>query len=184
MAKALLGFLLGEGFEDAMDGISTRLEGGNDILGRRLKQSHNVGDELVLALDIGKGLKLVFTNIDCLFNISGFQAGENVVFLAEALEELGRSVADVGTHQRACALEGGIKLLVVAIEGLQGLVEQSILDNHQLDVVLEALATKRGGLLGIESGGLYQVEAAVFLDGFCDFRYDESFLFFFIVVVF
>ena len=66
LAKALLGFLLGEGFEDAVDGISTRLKGGNDILGRRLKQSHNVGDELVLALDIGKGLKLVFTNIDCL----------------------------------------------------------------------------------------------------------------------
>ena len=163
-----------------MDGIATALESGDNILGRRLKESHNVGDKLVLALDVCKGFKLVFAYIESLFNISSLQAGEHVVFLTEALDELGGCIAGVGAHQGAGTMEGTFKFgKVVDTHALESLDEEFVLNNEELHVVLEALATQRGGLLGVEAAGFDYIVAAIFLDGLGDFRYNESFVFFF-----
>ena len=77
----LLVFFFGEGFQYTMQLRATGGESRNNILRRRLEKGNNIGDELVLALDAAEGLKLVFTNINGLLYICGFQAGKNIVFL-------------------------------------------------------------------------------------------------------
>ena len=62
-------------------------------------------------------------------------------------------------------------------------MEKSIFYNHKLDVGIEACTTQLRGLLGIESGSLYEIETAVGLDSFGDLVDYNCFIFLFHFVV-
>ena len=65
-------------------------------------------------------------------------------------------------------MQGAVELAEIAFHAFEHVLEQRVLHYQQLDVGLEAGTTQFGGVLGIESGGLYKVEAVVLADGFGD----------------
>ena len=75
--------------------VATRLEGRNNILSRRLQQRDNVGNKLVLALDVGEGFELIFTYVDSFLYISRFEAGKGLVLFLHLLEQLCRCIARI-----------------------------------------------------------------------------------------
>ena len=62
-------------------------------------------------------------------------------------------------------------------------MKQCVLNNNELDVCVEASTTELRGLLGVESGSLYEVETVVLTDRVGDLFYDEGFIFLFLVFV-
>lgn len=174
-------FFFGEGLKNAMELAATGGESGYHILGGRLKESDHIGDEFVLALDACQSVELVFTNVNGLFDISGFQAGKNVVFLLEILQELGGSIADIGEHHRSGTLEGAVDFGEIAFSLLESFVQKSVFNHHQLDVALEACAAQSRSLLCIESGGLHEVETGVLFESLGDFSMIKPLSSFFIV---
>ena len=169
-------FFRRECLEDAVKLRSTGLETGDNVLGGRLEKIDNVGDELVLALDCAESVELVGTEVDCFFNVRAFELGQFVALLHKVFEELCGCITHVGAHQR-------LKLAVVTVEALECLVEKCVLDYDKFDVGVEARTAQCRCLLGIKSGSLYKVEAAVLTQGVGDFVYDEGFIFLFHVVV-
>ena len=65
----------------------------DDILRRRLQQSHNVGDELVLALDGSQSVELVGTHVDSLLYVCALELRKNIVLLDEVFKQLGGALA-------------------------------------------------------------------------------------------
>ena len=160
-----------------MELATTALESADNVLGGRLEQSHNVCDEFVLALDSGKCVELVGTEVNGFFDVSSLQQGQCVAFLNEVFEQFCRRVAHVGAHQRSRLLECGVEFGVIAFEVFESLAEELVLHNNQLDVGVEASTAKFGGLFGIESGSFYEVEAVVCLDSFLYFADYNRFIF-------
>lgn len=172
-------FFLRECLEDAVELVAAGLKCGYNILGGRLEECDDVGDEFVLALDGSESVELVSSEVNGSFYISALESGQCVAFLDEVLQELGGSVAHVGAHQRGGTVKGAIEFGVVAFESLESLVEKSVLDHEELDVSVEACATESRSLFSVESGSLYQVETIVLLDGLGDLSDDYSFIFLF-----
>ena len=172
-------FFVGESFQDAVKLGGTALESGNNVLGRALEKSDNVGDKLVLALDVSEGLQLVLTYIYCLLYISAFQHGESVLLIAELLDEFRRSVTRIAEHESSLAMQQVVEFGVIDFSFLESLLEKSILHAEHLDALLEAGAAERACLLGVETGCLHQVNAGIFAERITDHVYDDCFIFLF-----
>ena len=159
-------FFLRECLEDAVKFAGARLEGRNDILGRRLEEGDDVADEFVLALDSGKCVNLVGSDVGCFFNVCAFEGGKCVAFLDKVLQEFCRGVAYVCAHKRGGTVESVVELAVITVEGLKCLVKKCVLDNDEFDVGVEAGTAELRCLFSIEAGSLYEIETVVSLDGF------------------
>ena len=86
-----------QGFEDAAQLVSTRLQAADDILHRRLQQGDDIGDEVVLRLDVAQGVEHFVTDIAALFDECALQEG-TVTGLTEILYQFGGSVAGLAKH--------------------------------------------------------------------------------------
>ena len=175
----LLVFFLRECLKHTVESSSTGLESRNKVLCGALEECNHVGDKFVLALDGGKCVELICTEVYCLFYVSGFERGQCVALLYEVLEELRGSITYVGAHERSAAVEGTVKFAVVTFKVLECLVEKFVLHNHELDVGIVASATELRGLFSIESCSLYEVETIVGFDSLLNLLYDASFFFLF-----
>ena len=71
--------------------LTTCVQTRNNVLDRRLQQSHNVGDKFILTLDSNEFRKFVSTYEEALFCISSFQCGDT--FLGVFLQELSGTLA-------------------------------------------------------------------------------------------
>ena len=58
-------------------------------------------------------------------------------------------------------------------------MEKSVLNHEELDVGVEAGTAQSGCLLGVEAGGLHQIESGILTQGLYNLIYDESFIFLF-----
>ena len=74
--------------ENTVDGSTSGLECGNNVLSRRLQQSNNVGNKFVLGLDSSQNFEVLCAQINGLFYISGLQLGLSVLFVLLFLNEL------------------------------------------------------------------------------------------------
>ncbi len=119
---------------------ATRSKSGYHILGRRLEQSDNIGDEFVLALDCSQRVKLISAKVDGFLYIGSLKQGELgvFIFLEDIFDELRGSIANIREHDGCSFLESGVDFRIVLVERLESLVEKSILDNKELDVGLVA----------------------------------------------
>ena len=151
--------------------LATSIQTRNDILDRRLQQSHNVGDKFVLALDSYQLVKFFSTYEEALLSICTLQGGDT--FLLVLLDQLGRYVCRLCEHDGRIAFQALIQRSVVNIRSLKCLVQKLVLHNQQFDLVLEALPTEVTGLSCIQSGNVNQIEMRIFLQFLSEF-YDDS----------
>lgn len=114
--------------------VATALERADNVLGRRLEQADNVADKLVFALDIGKGLQLLLTNVYCFLHEGTLQHRKRVSLVAELLDELSRSIACVAEHQCGLAVEKIIESGIINIACLERSLEKRVLHAKHLDV--------------------------------------------------
>ena len=172
-------FLLRKGFEDTVELAAAAGKSGNNILGGRLKESHNVGDKFVLALDCCKSVELISTEVNGFFNVCCLKSRKHIVLLHKVLDELGRCVSNLGAHQRSGACQCGIQFGVITFKTFESLAEKSILYYHELNISLGASATKVRSLLCVQTGSLNEVEVRILLQELGYIVYDKSFIFFF-----
>ena len=144
-------------------------ESGNNILGGRLKESHNIGDEFVLALDDSKGVELVGANVNGFFYICCLERGERIVLFHKVLDKLCRSIGNLCAHQGCGTGKGGIEFAEITFEVFKSFVKKSVLYNNQLHVGFGAGAAKIACLLGVEACGLHKVEVGILLEDLGDF---------------
>ncbi len=155
---------------------SAALERADDVLGGRLEESDDVGDELLFALDSHERLEVVST-VDRLLYVSTLE-DRLLVSSAELLDDLSGSIANVGEHDRGVAAEAAVEVSEFTIDGVDGLLEQGVLDNLELDLLLEADLAECAGLLGVEAFDVNEVEVAVALDCLDELLNESGFIFF------
>jgi len=135
----------------------------DNILGRGLKQSDDIADELFLRLDVTQSVQLVVADIDTTLGESRLQNGL-VRLLAELLDENGRSLRNIGEHNRGRTLQYFYQISISLLHLLERFREQGVLYDHQLHVALEALAAQGSGLLGVERLDVGDVEVRISLE--------------------
>ena len=163
-----------------MDGVGSRLECRNDVLRGRLQQGHDVGDNLVLALDGAQSVELVGTYIEAFLGIRCLQCGgrDTLWILGDNLpEHLGRAVGDLREDDSSRALESAIEGCEVNLAGLESLVQKGVLHEHHLHLALEALTTQGAGAGGIQTGNVHEIEVGVLLQRLAQLLDNESFIF-------
>ena len=143
-----------------MNGASAALQSRDNVLCRRLQQSDNVGDKLVLALDGNECLERVCTEAAFL-NVCSLE-GNDLLLLVQGLDQLGRHITSVAEHNGAGALESGSDRCYINTLSLECLDEELVLYHHKLDVLLEALATKCACLSSIETLDIGYIEMSIF----------------------
>ena len=151
-----------------MELIATRLQSTDNVLGRGLQQSHNIGDEFVLAIDGHEGVEILLAYIDGLLDISSLECGDSLLLTAEFLDEFSRRVTRVAEQQGGGASQGVIEATIVDVTSIHGLLQQGVLDNHHLDASLESSAAQVHGLLGIERCGVSQVNDTILVKSLLD----------------
>lgn len=155
---------------------SAALESRDDILGGRLEQSDNVCDKLLFALDGDKLLESVCA-IDRLLDESTLE-DRLLVCGGELLDDLSGRISDIGEHYSRVAGESGVEVGELAVYRLYSLLDEGVLDDHELDVPLEAETTQRAGLLGVESLDVNEVEVGIALERLNELVNECGFIFF------
>ena len=98
-----------------MELAGTTVKRADNVLRRRLQQSHNIGDKFVFALDIGQDLQVLFANIYGFFHVCALEQGQRVIFLTELLDELGGSIARIAQQQCGLAVQKVIQTAIVQL---------------------------------------------------------------------
>ena len=95
----ILFWSFGQSFEDTAQLVATRLQAADDVLHRRLQQGDDVGDEVVLRLDVAQGVEHIVADIAAFLD-EGTLQDRTVAGLTETLNQLGGSIAGLAKHQR------------------------------------------------------------------------------------
>ena len=166
-----------EGFDQPCDFLSGRsLQSRDDVLGRRLQQSDDIADKLLAGLDVDQFLEGALAQIYALLYVSGLQHRLRIR-LAELFDQLRRPLARIAEHDGRLALERRHQLRLGLLDLLERLDEKRILDDYQLYLLLEAHLPQSGRLLGIQLGGIGDIEMRIFLQ-FLGQTVDNDLLFF------
>ena len=88
-----------------MNLATTTLQSADNILGRRLQQSDDVGNKLVLALEVAQCLEILLTDKHSLFDVCGLECGDSLLLLPEVLNQSCRSIAGVSQQQRGASCQ-------------------------------------------------------------------------------
>lgn len=152
------------------------LESADDVLGRRLEESDDVGDELLLALDSHESLEILRA-VDGLLYIGALEYGL-LIGSCELLDDLCGSIADVAEHDGGVASEAAVELAKLTIDLADGLLDQRVLDNLELNLLIEAGLAESACLLGVEALDIDEVEVVVALKCLDELVEESSFIFF------
>ena len=129
---------LAQGLKHAVDRVLAALECRDNVLGGRLEEGNNVGDEFVLALECGKCFELI-GSLEAFLYVSAFEFN---FFVLITLDELCRYVARVTEHDSRRAFESLSDGLEVDAFVGEGFLEQVVLHHHQLNLLVEASTTQ------------------------------------------
>ena len=87
------------------------MESRDNVLCRRLQQSHNIGDKLVLALESGQLIEFVSTYEDALLGVSSLQCRDTL--LRVVLQQLGWRVGNFREKDSRIASKCRIETFVI-----------------------------------------------------------------------
>ncbi len=163
---------LSDSVKQAMN-LTTSIQTRNNILDWRLEQSHNIGNEFVLALDRYELFQFVSTYEETFLSICSFQCRNTVLLIL--FQQLCWNIGCLCKHHSCVTLKTVIERREVYFRSLKSLVEKCVLHNDHLNLILEALATQITGLLSVQSGNIYQIEMRIFGQLLSKFYYDSIF---------